>query len=65
MDELKILRDAKIALARERSRIIQLYKHEIYDWCSHDLACELVAQKSGVPGRTVRKIIAGAGAIFA
>ena len=53
MDELKILRDAKIALKREHSRIIQLYKGEIYDWCGHDLACELVAQKSGVVERIV------------
>jgi hypothetical protein len=64
MDELQALRDAKIALKRERSRIIRLYKHEIYDWCDDDLACDLVAQKSGVPKRTVRSIIANAGAIF-
>jgi len=64
MDELKILRDAKIALKREHSRIIQLYKGEIYDWCGHDLACELVAHKGGVPERVVRRIVANAGAIF-
>jgi hypothetical protein len=64
MDELQVLRDAKIALKRERLRIIQLYKHEMYDWCGDDLACELVAQKSGVPERIVRSIIANAGAIF-
>ena len=50
MDELQTLRDAKIVLKRAHSRIIQLYKQEIYDWCGNDLACELVAQKSGVPG---------------
>jgi hypothetical protein len=64
MDELKSLRDAKIALEREHSRIIQLYKQEIYDWCGNDLACELVAQKSGVLERVVRRIVANAGAIF-
>jgi hypothetical protein len=64
MDELQILRDAKIALKREHSRIIQLYKREIYDWCGNDLACELVAQKSGVPERVVRRVVANAGAIF-
>jgi hypothetical protein len=64
MDELKPLRDAKIALQRERSRVIRLYKEEIYDWCSDDLACELVAQKSGLPKQMVRRIVANAGAIF-
>jgi hypothetical protein len=51
-------------LKRAHSRIIQLYKQEIYDWCDNDLACELVAQKSGVPERIVRRIVANAGAIF-
>ena len=64
MDELKVLRDAKIALKREHARIIQLYKREIYDWCGNDLACELVAQKSGVSERIVRRIVANAGALF-
>ena len=64
MDELQTLRDAKIALKRTHSRIIQLYKQEIYDWCDNDLACELVAQKSGLPERIVRRIVANAGAIF-
>jgi hypothetical protein len=64
MDELQTLRDAKIALEREHLRIIQLYKQEIYDWCDDDLACELVAQKSGVPERIVRRIVANSGAIF-
>jgi hypothetical protein len=31
MDESQTLRDAKIALKRTHSRIIQLYKQEIYD----------------------------------
>jgi len=64
MDELKVLRDAKLALQREHSRIVQLYKQEIYDWCGNDLACELVSQKSGVPERIVRRIVANAGALF-
>jgi hypothetical protein len=64
MDELQILRDAKIALTREHARIIRLYKQEIYDWCDDDLACELVALKSGVRERVVRRIVANAGAIF-
>ena len=64
MDELKILRDAKIALKREHARIIHLYKQEIYDWCGHDLACELVARKGGVPDRIVRRVVANASAIF-
>jgi hypothetical protein len=56
MDELQLLRDAKIALKREHSHIIQLCKQEIYDRCGYDLACELVAQKSGLPEPIVRSI---------
>jgi hypothetical protein len=62
--KLKLWRDKKMALERERARIIQLYKHEIYDWCDDDLACKGVAQKSGLPERNVRRIIANAGPIF-
>jgi len=54
MDELQLLRDAKIALKREHSRIIHLYEQEIYDRCGYDLACELVAQKSFLPEPIVR-----------
>ena len=54
MDELQLLRDAKIALKREHSRTIHLYKPEIYDRCGYDLACELVAQKRGLPEPIVR-----------
>ncbi len=53
MDELQILRVAKIALKRAHSRIIQLYTKENYDWCGRDLACELVAQQSGVLERVI------------
>jgi hypothetical protein len=56
MDELQLLRDAKIALKRAHSRIIQLYQQEIYDWCGYDLACQIIAQKSGLPEPIVRSI---------
>jgi hypothetical protein len=64
MNELQTLRDEKSALKRSHSRIIQLYKQEIFDWCDHDLACKLAAEKGGVPERIVRGIVANAGAIF-
>jgi hypothetical protein len=51
-------------MQRENVRIVQLYKLEIYDWCGHDLACQLVAEKTGLPERIVRNIVDKAGSIF-
>lgn len=63
-DQLTAIRNARITVQREHARIVHMYKGEIYDWCGHDLACEIVSQKSGVHERIVRSIIAKAGTLF-
>jgi hypothetical protein len=56
---------AQVERAMEvRGDILRRYKDEITDWCGHDLACELVAQKTGVSEATVRAIVCDAGNIW-
>lgn len=55
--------------ARERQLaleqlVLQAYKNEIYDWCGHDLACELAAQKTGVSETEVRRLVCAAGSMW-
>lgn len=57
----------KLAKTRERQHneyVIRKYKQEITDWCGHDLACELVSEKTGIEQHIVRNIIQDAGVIF-
>lgn len=55
--------------ARERQLVLeqlvlQAYKNEITDWCGHDLACELTAQKTGVSETEVRRLVCAAGSMW-
>lgn len=63
-DRLAALRNAHERMKREHGRIVEMYRQEIYDWCGHDLACEIVAGKVGVHQRIVRNIVAAAGNLF-
>lgn len=53
VDELATARAARVLLRR----VAKLYKEEIEQWCGHDLACELVAQKTGMSEADVRRIV--------
>ena len=64
MNELAVIRAAHERQQRESARIVHLYRQEIYDWCGHDLACQIVAERVGIPERIVRNIIDKAGSIF-
>lgn len=64
LNNLDVSRAARLRQQRETARIVQLYKGEIYDWCGHDLACSLVAEKTGIHERVIRGIIANAGVLF-
>jgi DNA-directed RNA polymerase specialized sigma24 family protein len=53
-----------LALEEAIAHIVQTYKNEITDWCGHDLAIEIAADKLGLQESTVRRIIASAGNIW-
>jgi hypothetical protein len=54
----------KSARAEAIEHVIRTYRGEIYDWCGHDLACEIAADKLGISERVVRNIINDAGVLF-
>ncbi len=51
MDELA----ARRALCQ---KVWNAYKGEIFDWCGHELAVEITADKLGMKIRTVREMVA-------
>ena len=53
-----------LAHAEAIQHVIDTYKGEITDWCHHDLAIEIAADKLGLKQGTVRDIIARAGSIW-
>lgn len=46
--------------ARIKAKVIEAYKNEMFDWCDHDLACHLVANKLSIEERIVRNVVAKA-----
>lgn len=54
-------RARKIARAEAVEHVLRTYRGEITDWCDHDLACEITADKCGISERVVRNIVANSG----
>lgn len=43
----------------QRAQVVAAYKHEITDWCHHDLAVELVSARFEISRQAVTHCIAG------
>lgn len=57
-------KQARARLQYTAAQVLTMYKSECYDWCGHDLACQLVAVRTGIAERLIRNIVADAGVIF-
>lgn len=54
---LTLFKLRKTRESQHREYVIRKYKQEIMDWCGHDLACQLVADKLNMSERLVRNIV--------
>lgn len=58
------LAEWKQALAYHHAHVIAVYKGEITDWCGHDLAVEITAEKCRITTIEVQAIIKKAGNLW-
>jgi len=54
---LSSYREAKRRITERTALIVRTYKGEVTDWCGHDLACEITANKLDIPDREVRAAV--------
>lgn len=61
---LAAARVSREVLLQRNEHVIRTYRDEITDWCGHDLACEITAERLNIPERIVRNIVCDAQGMF-
>lgn len=54
---LREFKQRKLAQAEHAEHVRHEYRMEIEQWCGHDLACEIVANRLDISERIVRNIV--------